>query len=144
MELWFNDFQNSTSLLAILKIIPGCDHAWPARMSPTGHSSQQSMETGWTPPVDSWSQGVCSSPYLLGAGSVKLGCLAQTPASWGLSVMNWSIHLCDLVPNSYKLPLNVKQIMSWWPYLGSISTNIICPWYMIYCSITKCYWRKVL
>ena len=61
MELWFNDFQNSTSLLAILKIIPGGDHAWPALMSPTGHSSQQSMETGWPPPADSWSQGVCAA-----------------------------------------------------------------------------------
>ena len=50
MELWFIDFQNSTSLLVILKIIPGGDHAWPAWMSPTGHSSQQSMETGWMPP----------------------------------------------------------------------------------------------
>ena len=88
MELWLNDFQNSTSLLVILKIIPGVDHAWPAWMSPTGHSSQQSMETGWTPPADSWSQGTCllGSP-LLGAGIVKLGCLAQTPASWGPSVM---------------------------------------------------------
>ena len=87
MELWFNDFQNSTSLLVILEIIPGGDHAWPAWMSPTGHSSPQSMETGWAPPADSWSQGVCWSPYLLGAGSVKLGCLAQIPASWGPSVM---------------------------------------------------------
>ena len=31
-----NDFQNSTSLLVILKIIPGGDHARPAWMSPTG------------------------------------------------------------------------------------------------------------
>ena len=59
LELWFNDFQNSTSPLVILKIIPGGDHAWPAWMSPTGHSSQQSMETGWASPADSWSQGVC-------------------------------------------------------------------------------------
>ena len=53
MELWFNDFQNSTSLLVILKITPGGDHAWPAWMSPIGHSSQQSqsIETGWTPPT---------------------------------------------------------------------------------------------
>ena len=92
VELWFNDFQNSTSLLAILKIIPGGDHAWPTWMSPTGHSSQQSMKTGWTPPADSWSQGVCwALPcWELGAGSVKLGCLAQTPASWGPSVMRSS------------------------------------------------------
>ena len=99
MELWFNDFQNSTSLLVILEIIPGGDHAWPAWMSPTGHSSQQSMETGWAPPADSWSQCVCWSPYLLGAGSVKLGCLAQIPASWGPSVINvdgeWRVSLTE-------------------------------------------------
>ena len=59
MELWFNDFQNSISLLVILEIIPGGDHAWPAWMRPTGHSSQQSMETEWAPPAYSWSQGVC-------------------------------------------------------------------------------------
>ena len=95
MELWFNDFQNSTttttSLLVILEIIPGGNHAWPAWMSPTGHSSQQSMET-----ADSWSQGVCWSPCLLGAGSVKLGCLAQIPASWGPSVMEYWCHMATL------------------------------------------------
>ena len=100
MELWFNDFQNSTSLLVILEIIPGGDHAWPAWMSPTGHSSQQSMETGWAPPADSWSQGVCWSPYLLGAGSVKLGCLAQIPASWGPSVMYEACVRLDMLHGS--------------------------------------------
>ena len=50
-------FKISLASLPSWKVIPGGDHAWPAWVNPTGHSSQQSMETGWT--ADSWCQCVC-------------------------------------------------------------------------------------
>ena len=76
MELWFNDFQNSASLLVILKI---------------AHRPLKSAINGDRMDTPRWylEPRCLLGSTLLGAGIVKLGCLAQTPASWGPSVMKF-------------------------------------------------------
>ena len=70
-------------------------HGWAPQATQVSNQWRQDGH----PPADSWSQGICWSPYLLGAGSVKLGCLAQIPASWGPSVINvdgeWRVSLTE-------------------------------------------------
>ena len=66
---------------------------------------------------------------LLGAGRVRLGCLAQTPASWGPSIMVWFCvcvymyaHVC--VYSIVRVPC------------GSSLLTVSCPW-MIFFSLRQ-------
>ena len=54
---------------------------------------------------------------LLGAGSVKLGCLAQTPASWGPSVMTI---LIDAMGSWHDDVIKWKHFPRYWPFVRGI------------------------